>query len=1140
MQKKREIALLFVMLIIMVFLISTTNSTTFDSQPNATDGKDSYIRENLNSNFGTAAILRVGKVSAGPDNKALIEFNISAINSTNTIITAKIQVYVNTSSGVSNRTINIYRITSNWTESETTWNNATSSAEWSSAGGDYNMELIDSLVFTNSSGVYYNFTVSSLARSWLNGTYNNSGIILLSNNSQAGNNTDIASSDSAAAEQRPKIIIEYTANAVPTISSFSANSSLTAPKEIGEQITFNASWTDLEANPARLFVCNSSSINYSGCVDRNFCNTSLQAASPSSCNYTVLSADNRTMQYFLAICDSGSLNCSDVNQSYFYINHRPGIKITQPNGGETINQSQGNYTIKFNVSDQDPDLLKADIYYGTGQNSTNYSIVSSLNLTQYCTDNDNSTSTASNCSYSWNTSEIYGNYFLTIIINDSFSLSSNSSDNVFYIRSIIDTTPPNISSQWISDSNISSGKTIQFFANVSDPNINTVWLSINTTPQTNITMNNYTSKTYNVSWTAISSGIYKFKIYANDTLGNLNDSIDWQVFTIQKPNATAQNQYAPSTALPFSLIKITGELNATDVLKGVYAYLNTPGGFTFISNYSQNNSLGNFSANETKTAIWIVSTPLSEANYTLNLTYHDSYGNSWNSSNFYIQITSTFRGGYFVTVSGYPEVQTSSNYYAEARFTSSGIYSTPDSIKISLYDPLQNLIVGPVDMFLKSTGIYNYTYSVPGSATTGQWETRINATSSSINYYASQFWKLVGALFDLGNITIINSTINNLNISMTATNVGNTSTDLTLSWNLTRTDNNQVLDSGGETFAVGATPVTKYYSPSTTYVGNVKMTFFGRYSGTETAGAYSTFTTTSANITCGDGTCNGGESCSTCSGDCGQCAATGGGGGGVSEIKETKKIEFEIKVNKNITLTKNLEKTVYLEIKNTGKIDLREISLNIEALPDEFYLIIPDKISLIKIGETRKVRIDFLVKDFVGEQNFNFTVKVGSIIKKEQAKLVILSMKEYLLLEISKLRSRIWELESENFINESKKCKDLINEIEKNVQKEEFINADNNIKNADNCINAVKEKIRKEIPKKEPEKTKINWIPMIIWLLIAVIIAVVSFTIYKFYKRIEIMDFLKNKGMINQTSPKTVKEENFDDRLNRIREKLGK
>ena len=91
------------------------------------------------------------------------------------------------------------------------------------------------------------------------------------------------------------------------------------------------------------------------------------------------------------------------------------------------------------------------------------------------------------------------------------------------------------------------------------------------------------------------------------------------------------------------------------------------------------------------------------------------------------------------------------------------------------------------------------------------------------------FLTLIGALFDVRDITILNSNVNQLNISVLTVNVGNAPTDLTLVWNLTRVDTGQTLDTGEDTFAVSSTPVIRYASPSTTYVGQVKITFIGYY-----------------------------------------------------------------------------------------------------------------------------------------------------------------------------------------------------------------------------------------------------------------------------------------------------------------------
>jgi hypothetical protein len=123
--------------------------------------------------------------------------------------------------------------------------------------------------------------------------------------------------------------------------------------------------------------------------------------------------------------------------------------------------------------------------------------------------------------------------------------------------------------------------------------VTNAWADINTTPQTNVTLKNSSLFTYNGSWMASSNNTYQFKVYARDIVGNLNDTTPWQTFSIRNPNATAQNAYAPSIALPFHVVKVTGKLNATDSLRDVYAFLNAPSEFTFLSNYSQNSHIGN-------------------------------------------------------------------------------------------------------------------------------------------------------------------------------------------------------------------------------------------------------------------------------------------------------------------------------------------------------------------------------------------------------------------------------------------------------------------------------------------------------------------------------------------------------------------
>jgi len=1134
MKKKRVKPILNVVTILSIIFIASVFTfsvlytkpalTGFTIYQSASDGltiNDTSLRESLpNNNYFELITLRVGNITTGggTEYRALIQDNnISYIDSGNTIVSAKLQVYVNSSYGQSNITLKAYRVTSAWTENQTTWNDRIISTNWSSLGGDFNAQELDSVNFTNQSGQYYNFSITEAVRGWVNGTYNNYGIILIAPDTAAGNYTYLASINDTNTNHKPRFIIDYTENAAPIITNLSTNSSPTNPIQVGDLVNITIGWSDLEADSGQLFVCNSSGINTSGCNQTTFCNTSFDATSPSFCTYTILSTDNRTTSFWVAVCDSN--NCSTINQSYFYMNHLPTPLIIQPNGGETVNQSLGNYSIQFNVTDSDSDFLTADLYYGIEQNSSTNSIISNLNLSDYCTDIDSDTATINNCSYSWNSSGIYGTFYLTAIINDSFSIANDSSNANFDVRSLTDNIAPNITAQWMEDSEIYSGESIEIYANVSDPNVQAVWVSINITSE-NLTMSNATAGIYNLTWIATTVGNHSFKVYANDTLGNINSSMPWQNFNITKPIASTQNETAPSTALPFHTIKITAQLNATDPLRDVDAYLNIPDGFTFLSDYPQNSPIGNFTANQTKTATWFVSVPITEATYALNVTYTDFYSNEWNSSNFQIQVTSATGSGYDLWITGYPEVETSDNYFAQAEFTQAGTYTNPDSMIIKIYDASGSLIVGPASMTSESTGIYNYSYAIGASVTEGQWETIINATKSSVPYYANHFWKVVGGPFDVRDIVIDNSVASSLQISVTVENTGGANKDITMTWNLSRTDTGTVLDSGSDTVMVPASSEETYtINPSTSYVGQVKITFLGYYSETEKAGAYKTFSTTSGTTPPGDD--------------------GGGGGGGGGTVITPKKADFTIVAESTISLTKNIEKTVQLQIENTGAKDLNNILLELENLDPTYYTISPSSIVRLNTGDTEKFDIKFLITDFIGEKDFNYKVKTNEITKTQPGKIIVLSIKEYFLEEIKRLKEKIQETKNQitesQLLTELKECETIVSELELNVEKEEFINAENNVKEADDCIDKVQDKIKIEVPTIKME----YWMWIIALLLLLLLIALIAIA-YILYKKFSVMNFIKARQQPTQSINQNIdKKEYLDKKIRNIENKLS-
>ena len=843
-KKKRnvffEIGVLLLFLGTILFIIYAGMNLTGHAisivQPNATVSQDTYIREPLDANFGTSESLMVGKTTSGSEFRSLIKIDVSSIPNSDTITNAVLELYMDSSIGVSPQKVDVYLAPSNWTADSATWFRRTNSLNWTTAGGDYSQK-IGSIDLTNQTG-FYNLTITSTVNNWISGATTNYGIFLVANNPENGNYSSFVSSNSTNSSERPKLVITHFGNVPPTLLNMSTSSSATKPVENGKPVTFIANWSDYESDASRLIVCDSANITYnSGCSGTAFCTTSLAQTKPAQCNYTTKTTDAKQVPYYSAVCDSNS--CSSIFNGTFYTDHAPTMNLTYPLGGETFNQSLGNSTINFTVSDLDNDFLTANLYYGNTPNSTTNLIATRLNLSKYCLNYDSKTSTPDACSYNWDTTGIYGDFYITAISNDSYYTGLDSTQNAVKIRSLIDTTPPAITGYSMQPTY--SGKITQIIATIVEAHMKSAWVEFNYTNQ-NITMIN-NSERFVANFTAPKPGSYQYKIYAQDVIGNL-DSTDWNTFTVSKPAAQSENENAPAVSLPHHVIEVSSTIKANDSLKGVSAYLNVPAGFTFTPSSPQLKTVENISSGQTKQFIWFVSTPMDEATYTINTTYYDIYQNSWQSPNTYLTTTSSI-GGYQLTSNGYTQVQTTTNYFTNAYFEENGQYINPDTITIKIYDSSNNLVLGPVSMTKVSTGIYNYSYAVGTSVLQGEWQTIINATKGQKSYYAHEFWNVVGGPFDVKDILIHNNTNNKLNISLTTINTGGINQDLILQWNLTRVDNGAQLDSGADTFMVQANSQRNWtIYPITNYVGQVKITFVGYYAGGQKAGAYKIFSTT--------------------------------------------------------------------------------------------------------------------------------------------------------------------------------------------------------------------------------------------------------------------------------------------------------
>ncbi|MGK3990594.1 DNRLRE domain-containing protein [Sorangium sp. So ce136] len=160
------------------------------------------------TNFGAATTCEAdGDDGSGVDKSCLLKWTLSGIPAGSTVQSASITLQA--TDGSSN-TYNLYEVKRAWSESAVTWNNATGTTTWATAGAlgaTDRGSLVGSV--TGSAGsktITLNAAGVALVQAWVNGT-SNEGIIVASSSNTDG--IDFASSEHATVAQRPKLTITY-------------------------------------------------------------------------------------------------------------------------------------------------------------------------------------------------------------------------------------------------------------------------------------------------------------------------------------------------------------------------------------------------------------------------------------------------------------------------------------------------------------------------------------------------------------------------------------------------------------------------------------------------------------------------------------------------------------------------------------------------------------------------------------------------------------------------------------------------------------------------------------------------------------------------------------------------------------------
>lgn len=143
-------------------------------QPDATAATATSIHSaNPGSNYGSQGTLYA---QGGPAARSLLKFDLRQIAASATVSSATLGLYDSYLSG-SPGPVGVYRVTSDWNESQATWNQRLSAVNWTTAGGDFDPTAAATLSSFTTQG-WDEFNLTALVQAWIAGTQSNFGLLL--------------------------------------------------------------------------------------------------------------------------------------------------------------------------------------------------------------------------------------------------------------------------------------------------------------------------------------------------------------------------------------------------------------------------------------------------------------------------------------------------------------------------------------------------------------------------------------------------------------------------------------------------------------------------------------------------------------------------------------------------------------------------------------------------------------------------------------------------------------------------------------------------------------------------------------------------------------------------------------------------
>lgn len=147
---------------------------------------------------GAATRLSTGTSAQGGVRRPLLSFDLSAVPPGAVVLSANLRLQQLYKSGPAS-TMGLYPVTAPWSEAAATWNALSTS---------FSSPAAASLTSVSGSGTLHTVDLTSLARSWVNGSIANRGLMLIEDPA-SGTYTEFRSSETSSADQRPRLDLCY-------------------------------------------------------------------------------------------------------------------------------------------------------------------------------------------------------------------------------------------------------------------------------------------------------------------------------------------------------------------------------------------------------------------------------------------------------------------------------------------------------------------------------------------------------------------------------------------------------------------------------------------------------------------------------------------------------------------------------------------------------------------------------------------------------------------------------------------------------------------------------------------------------------------------------------------------------------------